>query len=359
MTSTTTTRRRAVLAGAGAVSALLALTACGGSSGSSGGGGLAGGGASESSTSSGDSEAAAPIDRLNIVVPADPGGGWDQTGRAIQQHLQDEELVGSATVTNVSGAGGTVGLAQLANEQDPNTLMVMGLVMVGAVETNASQARLEDTTPIARLTEEPLVVVVPAASPYQTLQDLVADIVANGQDVAVTGGSAGGADHILAATLVREGGVPADQVATSLNYIAYSGGGESLAALLGEQVDAGISGVGEYSEQVLAGELRALAVSSGERSTELPDVPTITEAGFDVELTNWRGVVAPGDIDDAQRTALVDLVTSLHESEAWTGELEERGWTDAFVTGDDFGSELTTNIDEVRTTLTDIGLITS
>ncbi|CAA9420597.1 MAG: Tricarboxylate transport protein TctC, partial [uncultured Quadrisphaera sp.] len=334
----------------------LALTACGGSSGGGGGGGggLAGGGGG-----GGGGEDGAAIDRLKIVVPADPGGGWDQTGRAMQQHLQDEGLVGSAQVSNVTGAGGTVGLAQLANEQDPNTLMVMGLVMVGAVETNAAQVRLEDTTPIAKLTEEPLVVVVPASSPYQTLEDLVTDVVATGQEVAITGGSAGGADQILAATLIREGGVPAEQVASSLNYIAYSGGGESLAALLGEQVDAGISGVGEYAEQVEAGELRALAVSSAERSTQLPDTPTIVEAGYDVELTNWRGVVAPGSVDAEQQQALVDLVTQLHDTPAWEAELEERGWTDAFVPGEDFGAELTTQIEEVRTTLTDIGLVTS
>jgi putative tricarboxylic transport membrane protein len=297
------------------------------------------------------------IDDLSIVVPAGPGGGWDQTGRAMQTDMQEEGLVGTATVTNVDGAGGTVGLANIANASDPNTLLVMGLVMVGAVETNQSQARIEDTTPIARLTEEQEVIVVPAESPYETIDDLVADIEKNGKDVAITGGSAGGTDHILAGMLLKAAGMPAKDVANSLNYVAYSGGGESLAALLGNNVDAGVSGISEYAEQVTAGKLRALAVSGEERVDALPDTPTLTEAGYDVVLTNWRGVVAPGSIDDADREALTAAVTELAESDAWQATLEEKDWDDAFLAGDEFDSYLDENIAEIQVVLQDIGLV--
>lgn len=297
------------------------------------------------------------IDELSIVVPAGPGGGWDQTGRAMQADLQEEGLVGSATVTNVDGAGGTVGLANIANATDPNTLLVMGLVMVGAVETNQSQARIEHTTPIARLTEEQEVIVVPKESPYQNVDDLVADIKENGKKVSITGGSAGGTDHILAGMLLQAGGIPSENIGTKLNYIAYSGGGESLAALLGNNVSAGISGVSEYAEQVAAGELRALAVSGEERVEALPDTPTLTEAGYDVVLTNWRGVVAPGTIDDAEREALTTTVTELAESESWQATLEEKGWDDAFLAGDEFDTYLEGNIAESLAVLKDIGLV--
>ncbi|MBO0609227.1 Bug family tripartite tricarboxylate transporter substrate binding protein [Myceligenerans salitolerans] len=315
---------------------------------------LAGCGSLDANTDGGGDTA---IDELSIVVPAAPGGGWDQTGRALQADLQAEGLVGRATVTNVDGAGGTVGLANIANATDPNTLLVMGLVMVGAVETNESQARIEDTTPIARLTEEQEVVVVPKESPYDTVEDLVRDIEENGKDVTVTGGSAGGADHILAGMLLKSAGMSEDDIAADLNYVAYSGGGESLAALLGNKVDAGISGVAEYAEQVEAGELKALAVSGGERVAALPDTPTLTESGYDVVLTNWRGVVAPGGIDDADREALVAAVTDLAESDAWASTLQEYGWADAFLAGDEFDTYLTDDIAEVRTTLRDIGLV--
>ena len=312
------------------------------------------------SSTPGDSEPAADggeVTDVQIIVPAEPGGGWDQTGRSMSQVLTGEKIVDSAPVTNIGGAGGTVGLASLANEKDPYSLMVTGLVMVGAVETNAAQNRMEDTTPIARLTEEALVVVVPADSEYDTLEDLVDDIVENGQDVSVTGGSAGGADHILAGLLLEEAGLSGSEIAENLNYIPNSGGGEAVALILGNNASAGISGIGEFVEHIDAGTMKALAVSSAEPAENLPDVPTITEEGYDVVLTNWRGVLAPGGISDGDRDALVDVVTEMHDSEAWTTELETRGWADAFLTGDEFSAYLDENIAEVTTTLKNIGLV--
>ena len=300
---------------------------------------------------------AAAISDVQIIVPADPGGGWDQTGRALSQILTSEGLVDSAAVTNIGGAGGTVGLASLANETDPNTLMVTGLVMVGAVETNAAANRMEDTTPIARLTEEALVVVVPADSEYDTLEDLVEDIVDNGQDVTMTGGSAGGADHILAGLLLEEAGLSGDEISSKLNYIPNSGGGEAVALILGNNVSAGISGIGEFVEHIEAGTMRALAVSSEEPGEMLPDTPTITDAGYDIVLTNWRGLLAPGGITDAERDALTELATELHGTDAWTSELDTRGWSAAFLVGDEFSGYLATNIDEVTATRRNIGLV--
>lgn len=323
--------------------AALALTSCAGGSAATDDGG-------------GESEAATITD-VSIVVPADPGGGWDQTGRALSQVLTQDDLVASAPVTNVGGAGGTVGLAQLVNEKDPNTLMVMGLVMVGAVETNASAVRIEDTTPIARLTDEPLVVVVPADSKYDTLEDLVEDIVDNGQSVTVTGGSAGGADHILAGLMLEEAGLDGAEIAEKLNYTPNSGGGEAVPLLIGGKVSAGISGVGEFAQHIESGALKALAVSSEEPVSQLPDVPTITEEGYDVVLTNWRGVIAPGGISDGEKDELVRVITELHESEAWTEQLETKGWTDAFLVGVDFDEFLAGNIEEVTATLKNIGLV--
>lgn len=326
-----------------AAAAALTLTSCAGGTGPADDG--AGG------------DEAATISDLKIVVPADPGGGWDQTGRALSQLVTQEKIVGSAPVTNVGGAGGTVGLAQLANEKDANTLMVMGLVMVGAVETNASAVRIEDMTPIARLTDEPLVVVVPADSKYDTLEDLVQDVVDKGQAVTITGGSAGGADHILAGLMLEAAGLDGKEIAEKLNYTPNSGGGEATSLILGGKVAAGISGVGEFLQHIEAGTMKALAVSSEEPVAQLPKVPTITDAGYDVVLTNWRGVIAPGGISDGDREELVRIVTELHDSSAWTKELETRGWADAFLTGAEFDDFLTANISDVTATLKNIGLV--
>ncbi|WP_102191681.1 Bug family tripartite tricarboxylate transporter substrate binding protein [Microbacterium aurantiacum] len=326
-----------------ATATALALTSCAG-------------GAVPAADEEGADEAASFTD-VSIVVPADPGGGWDQTGRAMSDLLTGEKIVDSAPVTNVGGAGGTVGLAQLANQKDPNTLMVMGLVMVGAVETNASAVRIEDMTPIARLTDEPLVVVVPADSKYDTLEDLIEDIVDKGQAITITGGSAGGADHILAGLMLEEAGLDGAEIAEKLNYTPNSGGGEATTLILGGKVAAGISGVGEFLQHIEADTMKALAVSSEEPVEQLPDVETITDAGYDVVLTNWRGVIAPGGIDDASRAELERIVTELHDSEAWTAELEDRGWADAFLTGAEFDDFLDSNIEEVTATLKNIGLV--
>ncbi|SDS93933.1 putative tricarboxylic transport membrane protein [Microlunatus soli] len=298
------------------------------------------------------SAAGEKIDNLKIIVPAEPGGGWDQTGRAMQRAVDTAALAGNTQVQNIGGSGGTVGLAKLAQEKEPDTLMVTGLVMVGAIETNKSETTLADTTPIARLTEEPLVVVVPAESPYKTIDDLIEAVQQKGRGVSITGGSAGGADHILAGMMLKDAGVGADK----LNYIPYSGGGESLAALLGNKVDAGISGVAEYADQVKAGKLRALAVSGAAASPELPKIKTLSDQGVDVTLTNWRGVIAPGDIDQQKAAQLTRLVDDMHGSGGWKKALKTNSWEDAYLSGKEFSGYLAAETTSVQGTLRDIGL---
>ncbi len=335
-----TTGRRPVRARAVAAAltaAALTLSACGSTS-------------SSSSSSGGDADK--EISRLQLMAPADPGGGWDGTARAMASSMEGAGLVRSTQVSNVPGAGGTIGLAQLANEKSEEYLMVMGLVMVGAIATNQSKATLDDVTPIARLTAEDEIIVVPAKSPYQTINDLTDDLKSNGRKVAIAGGSAGGTDHIVAGLLTEAAGAtPSD-----LNYIAYSGGGETLAALLGNKVSAGISGVSEYAEQVKAGTLRALAVTGPER-VEGIDAPTLTESGMDIEFINWRGVVAPAGLSEAATERLVNLVTEMHDSPEWQKALETNGWDDTFMTGDEFADFITEERKVTTTVLQDLGLV--
>ncbi|ANZ41023.1 C4-dicarboxylate ABC transporter substrate-binding protein [Lentzea guizhouensis] len=289
--------------------------------------------------------------KLEIMAPADPGGGWDQTARAMQAAMSGADLVRSIQVTNVGGAGGTVGLRKLANERSEQYLMVTGLVMVGAVETNGVDTRMEDTTPIARLTAEDEVVVVPADSPHKTIDDLLNAVNEKGKGVSITGGSAGGTDHVLAAMLLQAKEIDP----LKLNYVPYSGGGESLAALLGKKVDAGISGVGEYREQIKAGKLRALGTSGPKEHADL-GAPTLKGVGKGVELINWRGVVAPGSITPAAKDRLIKLVTDMHDSPQWQEELKKKGWTDTFLTGHEFSTFLTKEIGRIKPALEEMGL---
>jgi putative tricarboxylic transport membrane protein len=292
------------------------------------------------------------LSRLRIMAPASPGGGWDTTARLFQRVIRSTGLARNVQVFNVEGAGGTIGLGQLSRESDDALLMMMGLVMVGAVETNKAKVKLTDVTPVARLLGEPEIIVVPKASPYTTLKDFVEAWKAKTRDLPVAGGSAGGTDQILAGLLAKAGGVNPREI----NYIPYSGGGESLAALLGNKVAIGISGIGEYGPQVLSGDLRGLAVSSEERSAQVPDVPTITEAGFDVVVSNWRGLMShPGLAGEAQ-TDLLDLVTKAHDSPEWKDVLTKQGWDDTFLTGDAYGAFLADEQTRVQAILKEIGL---
>jgi len=315
-------------------------------------------------------DAAWPSGTLQIMAPAAPGGGWDTTAREIQRVLGEEGIVGGdVEVFNVEGAGGTIGLAELVNEHagDENYLMVMGLVMIGGIGLNESPVTLEQVTPIAELTGEFEVIVVPADSPYETLDALLADFTADPTSISWGGGSAGGTDHLLIALMAQQIGVDPTQV----NYVPFSGGGEALASVMGGQTTAGVSGLGEWAAQIEAGELRALALSgrAGGDSAATPaadaaagtdlaaSIPTLQEQGIDLELANWRGVVAPPDLSEESVANIIAAFDALNASAGWQAALETNGWTNLYKSGDDFGAYLAEQIETINTTLTELGLI--
>ena len=278
---------------------------------------------------------AQPVGTLKMLIPANPGGGWDQTGRNLAAAMQSANLVSSVQFENKGGAAGTIGLAQFVNaaKGDPNALMVGGMVMVGGIHLNRSPVNLAMVTPIARLTSEYEVIVVPANSPHKTLADLLAAFKANPGAVSWGGGSAGGTDHILVGLIARQIGVDPARI----NYVPFKGGGEAIAAIVGGHVTAGVSGVGEFAEQIKGGRMRALAVSAPTREE---GIATLKEQGVNVELGNWRGVFGAPGITTAQRDALVKLVKNATETPAWKATLEKLGWQGVFLGGDDYASFL-------------------
>ncbi|MCM2471910.1 tripartite tricarboxylate transporter substrate binding protein [Rhizobium sp. CG5] len=289
-----------------------------------------------------------------IIAPAAPGGGWDQTARSMQTSLQQEGIAGNVQVQNVPGAGGTIGLAQFASQSagNPNALIVGGYVMVGAILTNKSPVSLKDVTPIARLTGEYEAIVVPASSPFQTMGDLVAALKKDPGSVSWGGGSAGGTDHIAVGLIAKAAGVDP----TKINYIAFSGGGEALAAILGSQVSAGISGYGEFESQVKAGTLRILAISS-DNKIEGIDAPTLKDAGLDVVVQNWRMVAAAPGLTDEQKTAISGDVDKLVKSASWQETLKTKGWQNTYLSGAAFDEQLAKDISATETILKEIGLV--
>lgn len=314
---------------------------------------LAAGMAAVTLTIFGTTQPARALDQLKIMAPAAPGGGWDSTARTMQTAINKSGIVKNVQVTNVTGAGGTIGLASLANNMkgDGNQVMVMGLVMVGAILANKSPVTLAQTTPIARLTGEYELLVVPTNSKIKDLNDLLAQLKKDPGSVSWGGGSAGGTDHILAGLIAKAAGVDP----TKVNYIAHSGGGEAMANILSGKVTVGVSGYGEFAPQIAAKRLRAIAISSPSR-VEGVNIPTLKEQGLDVELANWRAVVAPPGINDQQRKELIDVVDRMHKSQLWQEALKKNDWADLYLTGDDFGKFMKAEDVRITELLKSIGL---
>jgi putative tricarboxylic transport membrane protein len=290
---------------------------------------------------------------LRIIAPAAPGGGWDQTARVMQQVLQRAGIVQTSSVENIPGAAGTIGLARFIGAERGNgdVVMVSGLIMLSAIVTHASAVTLREVTPIARLTGEYEVIVVPASSPFRSLQDLLQAFRERPESISWGGGSAGGTDQMLA-------GLVADAVGVSprrVNYIAFSGGGESMSAILGGQVSAGINGLAEFAPQIAAGAVRVLGISSAER---VPGVaaPTLREQGVDVELENWRSLVAPPGITPVDRARLEAAVETMVRSAEWRQELERYRWIDRYLAGEAFARFAQSEDQRVQAILTKLGL---
>jgi putative tricarboxylic transport membrane protein len=296
---------------------------------------------------------------LLMIIPNSPGGGYDLTGRDAVQVLEDEDITGgSITVENIVGAGGAVAMTELVGQVgDENTLMTVGLGVVGSTYSFGSQFGLRDATPIAQLMSEPEGILVPGDSPYETLDDFLEAWKADPGSLAVGGGSSpGGPDHLFPMQLAQEVGIDPNDV----NFVTYDGGGPLTSALLGKKIDAGFSGLPEFQGSIDSGELRVLAVSGEERYPEgspFADVPTLTEEGVDLVFLNWRGVLAPPEMSEARTEELIGYFEDMHETAAWQQVVEDNGWTDDFKTGEEFGAFIEEQDERVSGTLEDLGLL--
>lgn len=300
-------------------------------------------------------DASKPVSGLRLMVPNSPGGGYDTTARKGAKVMEDAKIANSVEVFNLTGAGGTVGLAKLINEKGNGDLaMMMGLGVVGATYTNKAAAKLSNTTPIAKLIEESSGIMVAKNSPYQSIADLVKAWKANPKAFAVGGGSSpGGPDHLLPMQFAQAVGIDPKAV----NFISYDGGGELLPAILGNKLAFAASGTGEYIDQIKSGAVRVLATTGEKRIDSLPDVKTLKEQDVDLTFTNWRGIVAPPGITDAQKARWVSVFDAMHATQGWKDEMAKNGWTDAYLSGDEFATFLTAQDKRVADVLTTLGLV--
>ena len=291
---------------------------------------------------------------LKMMIPANPGGGWDTTGRALGKALQDAGQASSVTFENKGGAAGAIGLAQFVNaaKGDPNALMVMGAVMLGGIITGKPPVTITQATPIARLTSEYNVFVLPESSPFKSLKDVVEAMKKDPASVKWGGGSRGSTEHIAAAMIAREVGVDAAKI----NYVPFRGGGEAVAAILGGNVTVGGSGWSEFQQYIEAGKMKPIGVTSETRLKGI-NIPTLKEQGINVVIGNWRGVYAAPGITDAQRKALTDMVVGATKSKAWTEALAKNNWTPALLTGKAFEDFVDADFASLRATMVKSGMI--
>lgn len=291
---------------------------------------------------------------VKILIPANPGGGWDTTGRALGKALTDSKLADSVTYDNKGGAAGALGLAQFVNgsKGDPNALMVMGAVMLGGIITGKPPVNLTQATPIARITSEYNVFVLPANSPFKTMADVVAQLKKDPGSVKWGGGSRGATEHIAAAMIAQKAGVDPAKI----NYVAFRGGGEATAAILGGNVTIGGSGMSEFAPYIADGKMRAIAVTSAQR-LEGSNVPTLKEQGIDVEIGNWRGVYGAPGINADQRKALTELVLAAVKSPSWADAMKKNDWTPAVLSGPDFDKFVEAEFANLRDVMTKAGMV--
>ena len=291
---------------------------------------------------------------LKMMIPANPGGGWDTTGRALGKALQEAGAAAAVTFENKGGAAGALGLAQFLNSSkgDPNAMMVMGAVMLGGIITARQPVTLTQATPLARLTSEYNVFVVPEASALKTMKDVVEQLKKDPGSVKWGGGSRGSTEHIAAAMLAREVGVDAAKI----NYVAFRGGGEAVAAVLGGNVTVGGSGYSEFQQYIEAGKMRAIAVTSAARLKGIK-VPTMKELGYNVEIGNWRGVYGAPGITAEQRKALIELIVKATKTKSWAESLEKNGWTSALQTGKEFEDFVEREFAGLRATMVRAGML--
>jgi len=291
---------------------------------------------------------------IKMMIPANPGGGWDATGRALGKALQDAKVADTVTFDNKGGAAGALGLAQFVNgsKGDPNAMMVMGQVMLGGIITGKPPVSLSAATPLARLTSEYNVFVLPANSPFKTMQDVIDQLKKDPGSVKWGGGSRGSTEHIAAAMIARAVGVDAAKI----NYVAFRGGGEATAAILGGNVTIGGSGYSEFSEYIKTGKMKPIGVTSAVRLKGV-DVPTLKEQGIDVVIGNWRGVYGAPGITAEQRKALIDMLVKATKSKAWQEALEKNNWTPALLTGAEFEKFVDDDFASLRATMVKSGMV--
>ena len=292
-----------------------------------------------------------PLKNIDWTVPANPGG-YSLTVNAVSDTLKAEGLLGEYTSTFKPGAGGAVGLGAFQEiKGKPEAALVTGIAMTGGLYSNKSPLNLLASTPIAKVLREYDAIVVPANSKYRTLNQLMDDLKAKPNSVAIAGGSKGGIDHQVIGLLAQKASIDP----TKLNYVVFSGGPEVVTSLLSGSTQVGVSGALDFATYVAAGKLRYLGVSSAKPLTGIK-AKTFVSQGYDLVYGNWRGIMAPADLPKADYLNFVKVIDIMHVSPAWAAQLKKNNWDNEFAAGTAFKTFLEKHIPEINTVMKGLGI---
>ncbi len=294
---------------------------------------------------------------IEIIAPAGPGGGWDLLSRTMQKALTEEKLVDRPIiVTNKPGGGGATGWNYLKGKEGQGEFLAATSPLL--VQNNVlgkSDLTYKDFTPLAALMAEWEVVAVRADAPWKDGKAFFEALKKDPSSMHIGVGPAlGNDDHIQFLTLAKAYGADPK----SVKFVVYPAtAAEQIPALLGGHIQAITISLGETLEQVKAGKLRLLGISSPERTAELPNVPTWKEQGVDFIFPHWRGVIAAPGLTPAQRKFWDDTIAKMVKSPTWKKALDNLGWESFYQNADEHTAFLAKQQVEMATTLKEVGLV--
>jgi tripartite-type tricarboxylate transporter receptor subunit TctC len=263
-----------------------------------------------------------PDKPVTLVVPFPPGGSTDQIARTLQPKLQ-EKFGGTFIVDNKPGATGTIGATLVTRAApDGHTLFVssLGPYVIAPHLTKVTYDATKDFDYITVAVQAPNVLVVPAASPHKTMADVIAFQKANPGKMTFASSGNGSSDHLTAELYWQQTG-------TTGVHVPYRGGGPVMTDLLGNQVDSSFMNINTAMPQIVGGKLRALSITSAQRSPLLPNVPTLDELGIkDANVYSWQAVAAPKGLPADIKTKLHAAIRDALNDPAVKGKLVEVGF---------------------------------
>ena len=298
----------------------------------------------------------ATVDELHFLIPGGAGGGWDGTARGVGKALLDSGLLKQASFENMSGGGGGKALNHLIStaKRQQGTMLVNSTPIIIRSLTGVFPQSFRDLTPISAVIADYAALVVANDSKYQTLDQVLADFKKNPRSVKIGGGSVKGSmDHLVPAMIIKgAGGNPLELV-----YIPYDAGGKAMAGLLSGDIKVLSTGFGEALGLANQGEVRIIAVTSDERLSQAPNVPTVKEVGVDVTFANWRGFFGAPGLPEAKAQSYRDLLKKMYDTPEWEEVRSKRGWQNLYKPGTEFTAFLEGQEKSIGDMMRELGFI--